>query len=71
MLRYACGSIGVGKSWGTKSVAEAKKIGSTATGNDGPNPGAAAAAAFQQHVNNGHGDLDKSSICKLIDPEVK
>lgn len=37
-----------------------------------PTPiGAAAAAAFQQHVNNGHGDLDMSSICKLIDPEVK
>ena len=37
-----------------------------------PTPiGAAAAAAFQQHVNNGHGDLDMSSICKLIDPDVK
>ena len=37
-----------------------------------PTPiGAAATAAFQQHVNNGNGDLDMSSICKLIDPEVK
>ena len=37
-----------------------------------PTPiGAAATAAFQQHVNNGHGDLDMSSICKLIDPEVE
>ena len=33
--------------------------------------GAAAAAAYQQHINNGHGDLDNSSICKLIDPEIE
>lgn len=37
-----------------------------------PTPlGAAAAAAFQQHINNGFGDLDTSSICKVIDPKVK
>ena len=33
--------------------------------------GAAAAAAYQQHINNGHGDLDNTSICKLIDPEIE
>ena len=33
--------------------------------------GAAAAAAYQQHINNGNGDLDNSSICKLIDPEIE
>ena len=32
--------------------------------------GAAAVNAFQQHVNNGFGSLDSSSICKLIDPEI-
>jgi 3-hydroxyisobutyrate dehydrogenase len=37
-----------------------------------PTPlGAAATAAYQQHINNGHGDLDNSSICKLIDPDVE
>lgn len=37
-----------------------------------PTPlGAAATAAYQQHVNNGFGDLDQSSICKLIDPDIK
>ena len=37
-----------------------------------PTPlGAVATASYQQHINNGHGDLDNSSICKLIDPEVK
>ncbi len=37
-----------------------------------PTPlGATATAAYQQHINNGHGDLDNSSICKLIDPAVK
>ena len=37
-----------------------------------PTPlGAAATAAYQQHINNGNGDLDNSSICKLIDPDVK
>ena len=33
--------------------------------------GAAAAAAYQQHINNGHGDLDNTSICKLINPEIE
>lgn len=32
--------------------------------------GAVATAAYQQHINNGHGDLDNSSICKLIDPDI-
>lgn len=37
-----------------------------------PTPlGAVATAAFQQHINNGHGDLDSSSICRLIDPKIK
>lgn len=37
-----------------------------------PTPlGAVATAIFQQHINNGDGDLDMSSICKMIDPEVK
>lgn len=37
-----------------------------------PTPlGAAATAAYQQHVNNGFGDLDQSSICKLIDPDIE
>lgn len=37
-----------------------------------PTPlGAAATAAYQQHINNGFGDLDQSSICKLIDPKAK
>jgi len=37
-----------------------------------PTPlGAAATAAYQQHINNGNGDLDNSSICKLIDPNIK
>ena len=37
-----------------------------------PTPlGAAATAAYQQHVNNGYGDLDNSSICKLIDPAIE
>lgn len=37
-----------------------------------PTPlGAVATAAYQQHINNGHGDLDNSSICKLIDPRIK
>ena len=37
-----------------------------------PTPlGAAATAAYQQHINNGFGDLDNSSICKLIDPEIE
>jgi len=37
-----------------------------------PTPlGAAATAAYQQHVNNGYGDLDNTSICKLIDPEIE
>ncbi len=33
--------------------------------------GAAATAAYQQHINNGFGDLDNSSICKLIDPAIE
>ena len=37
-----------------------------------PTPlGAIATAAYQQHINNGYGDLDNSSICRLIDPEIK
>lgn len=37
-----------------------------------PTPlGAAATHAYQQHINNGFGDLDNASICKLIDPNVK
>ena len=32
--------------------------------------GAAVTAAFQQHVNNGHGQLDTASICLLVDPEI-
>ncbi len=37
-----------------------------------PTPlGAAATAAYQQHINNGFGDLDQSSICKLIDPAIE
>ena len=33
--------------------------------------GAAATAAFALHVNNGYGDLDTSSIIKLLNPDVK
>jgi len=33
--------------------------------------GAAATAAFALHVGNGYGDLDTSSIVKLLDPEVE
>jgi len=33
--------------------------------------GAAAAAAFALHVNNGHGDLDSSSLIKLFDPTIE
>ena len=33
--------------------------------------GAVAAAAYQQHINNGYGNLDNTSICKLIDPEIE
>ena len=33
--------------------------------------GAVAAAAYQQHINNGYGELDNTSICKLINPEIK
>lgn len=37
-----------------------------------PTPlGAVTTAAYQQHINNGFGDLDNASICKLIDPEVE
>ena len=32
--------------------------------------GAAATAAFAMHVSNGHGDLDMSSIVKLIKPDI-
>jgi 3-hydroxyisobutyrate dehydrogenase len=32
--------------------------------------GAAATAAYAMHISNGHGDLDMSSIVKLIDPDV-
>ena len=36
-----------------------------------PTPlGAVATASYQQHVNNGFGDLDNASICKLIDPDI-
>ena len=28
------------------------------------------AAAYQQHVNNGHGKLDVASICLLVDPDI-
>ena len=36
-----------------------------------PTPlGAAATAAFAMHINNGHGDLDTSSIVKLINPDL-
>jgi 3-hydroxyisobutyrate dehydrogenase len=33
--------------------------------------GAAATAAFQILIENGHGDLDSSSVIKVIDPKVK
>ena len=33
--------------------------------------GAAAAAAFALHVNNGFGDLDSSSLIKLFDPDIE
>ena len=33
--------------------------------------GAAATAAYEMHIANGHGDLDSSSIIKLIKPDVK
>lgn len=33
--------------------------------------GAAATAAFQMLIENGHGDLDSSSVIKVIDPKVK
>ena len=37
-----------------------------------PTPlGAVATALFQQHVNGGNGDLDMSSICRIIDSDVK
>jgi 3-hydroxyisobutyrate dehydrogenase len=32
--------------------------------------GAAATAAYAMHISNGHGDLDMSSIVKLINPEI-
>jgi len=32
--------------------------------------GAAATAAYSLHIANGHGDLDMSSIVKLINPEI-
>jgi 3-hydroxyisobutyrate dehydrogenase-like beta-hydroxyacid dehydrogenase len=32
--------------------------------------GAAATAAYALHVNNGFGELDSSSIIKLINPEI-
>ena len=32
--------------------------------------GAAATAAYAMHISNGHGDLDMSSIVKLIKPDV-
>ena len=36
-----------------------------------PTPlGAAATAAFAMHVANGYGDLDMSSIVKLVDPKI-
>jgi 3-hydroxyisobutyrate dehydrogenase len=36
-----------------------------------PTPlGAAATAAFAMHVANGHGELDVSSIVKLIDADI-
>ena len=36
-----------------------------------PTPlGAAATAAFAMHIANGYGDLDLSSIVKLIDPDI-
>ena len=36
-----------------------------------PTPlGAVATASYQQHVNNGFGNLDNASICKLIDPDI-
>ena len=37
-----------------------------------PTPlGAAATAAYAMHIGNGHGDLDSSSIIKLINPNIK
>lgn len=33
--------------------------------------GAAATAAYAMHIENGHGDLDSSSIIKLLKPDVK
>ncbi len=37
-----------------------------------PTPlGAAAAAAYQMHIANGNGDLDSSSIIKLINPDIE
>lgn len=37
-----------------------------------PTPlGSVTTAIYQQHINNGHGDLDNASICKMIDPDVK
>jgi 3-hydroxyisobutyrate dehydrogenase-like beta-hydroxyacid dehydrogenase len=36
-----------------------------------PTPlGAAATAAFAMHIANGYGDLDLSSIVKLINPDI-
>jgi 3-hydroxyisobutyrate dehydrogenase-like beta-hydroxyacid dehydrogenase len=36
-----------------------------------PTPlGAAATAAFAMHIANGHGDLDMSSIVRLINPDI-
>jgi 3-hydroxyisobutyrate dehydrogenase len=32
--------------------------------------GAAATAAYAMHISNGHGDLDMSSIVKLINPDI-
>ena len=32
--------------------------------------GAVATAAYTMHINNGHGDLDMSSIVKLIEPGI-
>jgi 3-hydroxyisobutyrate dehydrogenase len=33
--------------------------------------GAAATAAYAMHIENGNGDLDSSSIIKLLKPDVK
>ena len=33
--------------------------------------GACVTAAYQQHINNGYGQLDTASICLLIDPEIE